>query len=96
MLGTLTPKKLANAKPELRILHPLPRVNEISREVGRLLAQNQIPVISMCREEKSLEDIYLSLMSCDSDTNASAREQQAVQPQLSDQEQKENDDESHS
>lgn len=72
------------------------RGDEISREVGRLLAQNQIPVISMCREEKSLEDIYLSLMSCDSDTNASAREQQAVQPQLSDQEQKENDDESHS
>ncbi len=26
----LTPEKLANAKPDLRILHPLPRVNEIS------------------------------------------------------------------
>ena len=26
----LTPEKLKNAKPDLRILHPLPRVNEIS------------------------------------------------------------------
>lgn len=26
----LTPDKLENAKPELKILHPLPRVNEIS------------------------------------------------------------------
>ncbi|MCF0135089.1 MAG: aspartate carbamoyltransferase [Lachnospiraceae bacterium] len=29
----LTPKKLAAAKPDLSILHPLPRVNEISVEV---------------------------------------------------------------
>ena len=29
----LTPEKLANAKEDLRILHPLPRVNEISVEV---------------------------------------------------------------
>ncbi|MGN1443273.1 MAG: aspartate carbamoyltransferase, partial [Acutalibacteraceae bacterium] len=26
----LTPEKLTNAKPDMRILHPLPRVNEIS------------------------------------------------------------------
>ena len=26
----LTPEKLANAKPDMSILHPLPRVNEIS------------------------------------------------------------------
>ena len=31
----LTPEKLRNAKPTLRILHPLPRVNEISREVDK-------------------------------------------------------------
>ena len=29
----LTPDKIANAKPEMRILHPLPRVNEIAVEV---------------------------------------------------------------
>ena len=29
----LDPKKLANAKPDLRIMHPLPRVNEISTAV---------------------------------------------------------------
>ena len=29
----LTPEKLKNAKPDLRILHPLPRVNEISVKV---------------------------------------------------------------
>ncbi len=29
----LTPEKLANAKPSMRILHPLPRVNEISVQV---------------------------------------------------------------
>ena len=29
----LTPDKLANAKEDLRILHPLPRVNEISPEL---------------------------------------------------------------
>lgn len=29
----LTPEKIANAKPEMRILHPLPRVNEITVEV---------------------------------------------------------------
>ncbi|MDE5869836.1 MAG: aspartate carbamoyltransferase [Muribaculaceae bacterium] len=29
----LTPEKLAAAKPELRVLHPLPRVNEITVEV---------------------------------------------------------------
>ena len=29
----LTPDKLKDAKPELRILHPLPRVNEITVEV---------------------------------------------------------------
>lgn len=29
----LTPDKLVNAKPEMRILHPLPRVNEITVEV---------------------------------------------------------------
>lgn len=29
----LTPDKLENAKPEMRILHPLPRVNEIAVEV---------------------------------------------------------------
>ncbi|MBR0475037.1 MAG: aspartate carbamoyltransferase [Erysipelotrichaceae bacterium] len=31
----LTPKKLENAKPDLAILHPLPRVNEISVEVDK-------------------------------------------------------------
>ncbi|MBQ3151681.1 MAG: aspartate carbamoyltransferase [Clostridia bacterium] len=31
----LTPEKLKNAKQSLRILHPLPRVNEISREVDK-------------------------------------------------------------
>lgn len=31
----LTPKKLENAKPNLAILHPLPRVNEISVEVDK-------------------------------------------------------------
>ncbi len=31
----LTPEKLRNAKSTLRILHPLPRVNEISREVDK-------------------------------------------------------------
>ena len=29
----LTPEKIASAKPEMRILHPLPRVNEITVEV---------------------------------------------------------------
>ena len=29
----LTPQKLENAKPELCIMHPLPRVNEISTAV---------------------------------------------------------------
>lgn len=29
----LTPAKLKNAKPELSVMHPLPRVNEISVEV---------------------------------------------------------------
>ena len=29
----LTPEKLANAKPDLSILHPLPRVNEISTAI---------------------------------------------------------------
>lgn len=29
----LTPEKIINAKPEMRILHPLPRVNEITVEV---------------------------------------------------------------
>ena len=31
----LTPDKLANAKPDLSILHPLPRVNEISVAVDK-------------------------------------------------------------
>ena len=31
----LTPKKLENGKPDLAILHPLPRVNEISVEVDK-------------------------------------------------------------
>ena len=31
----LTPKKLETAKPDLAILHPLPRVNEISVEVDK-------------------------------------------------------------
>jgi len=31
----LTPDKLANAKPDMAILHPLPRVNEISIEVDK-------------------------------------------------------------
>ena len=31
----LTPEKLANAKADLSILHPLPRVNEISVAVDR-------------------------------------------------------------
>lgn len=31
----LTPEKLTNAKPDLRILHPLPRVNEISVAIDK-------------------------------------------------------------
>ena len=31
----LTPEKLLNAKPDLSILHPLPRVNEISVAVDK-------------------------------------------------------------
>ena len=31
----LTPKKLENAKKDMYILHPLPRVNEISVEVDK-------------------------------------------------------------
>ena len=31
----LTPKKLENAKKELCIMHPLPRVNEISVEIDK-------------------------------------------------------------
>jgi aspartate carbamoyltransferase catalytic subunit len=31
----LTPAKLSNAKPDLSILHPLPRVNEVSVAVDR-------------------------------------------------------------
>ena len=31
----LTPEKLVNAKPDLSILHPLPRVNEISVAVDK-------------------------------------------------------------
>ena len=29
----LTPDKLKTAKPDMRVLHPLPRVNEISVEI---------------------------------------------------------------
>ena len=31
----LTPEKLIDAKPDLSILHPLPRVNEISADVDK-------------------------------------------------------------
>ena len=31
----LTPEKLSNAKPDLSILHPLPRVNEISVAIDK-------------------------------------------------------------
>ena len=31
----LTPEKLVNAKPDMAILHPLPRVNEIARSIDK-------------------------------------------------------------